>query len=255
MNLLHSKILGEGKPLLILHGLFGMLDNWQALGKKFAEQYQVHLIDQRNHGHSFHADGHNYDLMASDLENYIAHHSLEKIILMGHSMGGKTAMLFASLHPDIVEKLIIVDISPKYYAPHHQAILEGLNDVAKQEINSRKEADIILSNHFPELSMRQFLLKSLYRKTKDTLEFRFNLKAIEEDILQIGEALPAPALYDKDTLFIRGTKSNYIVEDDSELIETHFPEANIISIENAGHWVHAENPSDFYQSVQEFLVS
>lgn len=254
MNLLHSKILGEGTPLLILHGLFGMLDNWQALGKKFAKHYQVHLIDQRNHGHSFHADGHNYDLMALDLENYIAHYSLENIVLMGHSMGGKTAMLFASLHPGIVSKLIIVDISPKYYAPHHQAILAGLNDVAKTEIRSRKEADTILSSHFPELSMRQFLLKNLYRKTKDSLEFRFNLEAIENDILQIGDALPAPALYPKPVLFIRGAKSNYIIDGDEELIEDHFPEAKIVSIENAGHWVHAENPNDFYQSVEEFLL-
>jgi pimeloyl-ACP methyl ester carboxylesterase len=253
MELLHSKILGEGKALVILHGLFGMLDNWQGLGRKFAEEYQVHLIDQRNHGHSFHAEGHNYDLMAADLEHYIQHHQLEKIILMGHSMGGKTAMLFASLHPDIVEQLIVVDIAPKYYPPHHQAILAGLNDVASQAISSRKEADTILASHFPEMSMRQFLLKNLHRKDKDQLVFRFNLEAIQNDIEQIGEALPDPAIFHKPTLFVKGEKSNYILDKDEELIETHFPDATIVSIRNAGHWVHAENPVDFYQSIEEFL--
>lgn len=253
MNLLHSKISGEGQALLILHGLFGMLDNWQALGKKLSENFQVHLVDQRNHGHSFHADGHNYDLMAADLENYIQHHQLNDIVLMGHSMGGKTAMLFASLHPSVVSKLVVVDISPKYYPPHHQEILDGLNAVASKTIRSRKEADTILSGHFPEISMRQFLLKNLYRKTKDTLEFRFNLSSIESDIEQIGEALPAPAIYNGPCLFVKGALSNYIVAGDEDLIEDHFPEASVVSIPKAGHWVHAENPIDFYQSLQEFL--
>ena len=129
MKVLHSTIQGSGEPLLILHGYFGMSDNWKTLGNKFSEVYQVHLIDQRNHGRSFHADKFNYDLLVADLLHYIKYHQIDKIHLLGHSMGGKTAMLFAVTHPKLVAKLIIADISPRKYEPHHNAILAGLNSI------------------------------------------------------------------------------------------------------------------------------
>ena len=160
-NILHSKVFGEGKTLVILHGLFGMLDNWQGLAKQFGKFFETHILDQRNHGKSFHAEAHNYELMCTDLMNYLDVRGLDKVSLLGHSMGGKTAMMFAAKFPERVEKLVVVDIAPKYYAPHHQEILAGLNAVENAKVQSRKEADELLSQHFSELGIRQFLLKNL----------------------------------------------------------------------------------------------
>ena len=162
MKLLNSKILGEGKPLLILHGYFGMSDNWKTLGIKFAANHQVHLIDQRNHGRSFHTDTFNYEVLVEDLYNYIQEHKLENCYLIGHSMGGKTAMLFAVTYPELIDKLIIVDISPREYKPHHNEILTGLNSIDFSIQNTRKLVDKKLSILIPELGVRQFLLKNVY---------------------------------------------------------------------------------------------
>ncbi len=254
VNLLHSKIIGSGKPLVILHGLFGMLDNWQGLAKEFGQFFETHILDQRNHGKSFHASEHSYELMCADLLCYLNAKALDKIYLMGHSMGGKTAMLFAAKYPERIEKLVVVDIAPKYYAPHHQEILIGLHAVEKATVKSRKEADEILANHFSELGIRQFLLKNLYWKTKEELIFKFNLKVLSKEILQVGEALIKDAVVEVPTLFVDGENSNYILPEDHELIEEHFPDSEIIEIANAGHWVHAENPKDFFEKVSRFLI-
>ena len=253
-NILHSKVFGEGKPLVILHGLFGMLDNWQGLAKQFGQFFETHIVDQRNHGKSFHADAHNYELMCADLMNYLDVRGLDKVYLMGHSMGGKTAMLFAAMCPERVEKLVVVDIAPKYYAPHHQEILAGLHAVENAKVQSRKEADELLSQHFSELGIRQFLLKNLYWKTKEDLGFKFNLDVLSREIENVGEAIFDAAVFTEPTLFIDGETSNYILEEDVELIEQHFPDAEIIEIANAGHWVHAENPQDFFDEVSRFLI-
>jgi pimeloyl-ACP methyl ester carboxylesterase len=138
MEILHSRIVGQGQPFVILHGYFGMGDNWKSLGNQFGERYEVHMVDQRNHGRSFHADYFDYEHLAEDLYNYIEHHALENIILLGHSMGGKTAMLFAVEYPELVDKLLIADISPRYYQPHHNEILKALNSVDFSIHNSRK---------------------------------------------------------------------------------------------------------------------
>jgi len=251
---LHSKVFGEGKPLVILHGLFGMLDNWQALAKEFGAFFGTHILDLRNHGKSFHAEEHSYELMCADLVHYLDENDLDKIYLLGHSMGGKTAMLFATKYPERVEKLVVVDIAPKYYALHHQEILAGLNAVSQGKVQSRKEADVILAQHFSEMGIRQFLLKNLYWKTKDELDFRFNLKVLSQEIHNVGEALLEDACFMEPTLFINGATSNYILPEDTELIEEHFPDAEIVEIANAGHWVHAENPSDFFDEVSRFLI-
>jgi len=253
-NILHSKVFGDGKPLIILHGLFGMLDNWQALGKQFGQFFEVHIVDQRNHGKSFHSQAHNYELMCADLLRYIESNNLDEIFLLGHSMGGKTAMLFASKYPEMVKKLIVVDIAPKYYPPHHQEILNGLNAVATSNITSRLEADKILSAHFSEIGIRQFLLKNLYWKSEGELVFRFNLATLYKEIENVGEALPDDAIYSGPTLFIDGQKSDYITVDDQDLIEYHFPDSEIVQISNAGHWVHAENSKDFFEEVSRYLI-
>ncbi|QXP65610.1 alpha/beta fold hydrolase [Polaribacter sp. AHE13PA] len=252
-QILHSTIKGEGKPLLILHGYFGMSDNWKTIGNQFAEDYQVHLIDQRNHGRSFHEDEFNYEVLVEDLHAYIQHYQLEEVNIIGHSMGGKTAMLFAVTYPDLVDKLIVVDISPRMYQPHHNAILAGLNSIDFSVENTRTLVDKKLSALIPDFGVRQFLLKNVYWKEKGKLAFRFNLESLTDNNPEVGEALPSFTVFEKDTLFLKGSKSDYITQDEEPIIEAHFPNSKIVEIKNAGHWLHAENPKDFYAEVSEFL--
>jgi esterase len=253
--LLHSNILGEGTPFLILHGFLGMSDNWKTLGNKFSEEhFQVHLIDQRNHGRSFRNDEFNYEVLVEDLKQYCDHYQLKDIVLLGHSMGGKTAMLFATKYPELVSKLIIADIAPRFYPIHHDQILEGLSSLNFDVLKSRTEADNILSQYVSDFGTRQFLLKNLYWQEKGKLGFRFNLKVLKDNVEEVGEALPVSNGYSGDTLFLRGDKSEYIALSDESLIKIQFPNSNIQTIENAGHWLHAENPTDFFNSVLRFLI-
>ena len=253
---LHSNILGSGKPLLILHGFLGMSDNWKTLGSKYSEHgMQVHLIDQRNHGRSFHAEEFNYDILAEDLRNYIEQHELRDVIILGHSMGGKTAMQFAVRYPDLIQKLIVADIAPKYYPPHHEYIINGLNHLDFGVIKSRGEADSELNKYIQEKGIRQFLLKNLYWVEKGKLAFRFNLEVLSHKMEEIGEGLSAIDQYNGPTLFLRGDKSEYIIPSDSEIIRRHFPNAVIESIDHAGHWLHAENPTQFFNKTFNFIKS
>ncbi|MBQ0786965.1 MAG: alpha/beta fold hydrolase [Oceanihabitans sp.] len=253
-EILESNILGEGKPFVILHGFLGMSDNWKTLGNHFSEAgFQVHLVDQRNHGRSFHSALFNYDALVEDLKNYCEAYNLEDIILLGHSMGGKTAMLFATEYPELVSKLIIADISPRFYPIHHDAILEGLSSLNFEELKSRGAADKVLAHYVSEPGTRQFLLKNLYWIEKGKLALRINLEVLKENVSEVGEALPIHAKFSKDTLFLRGDKSEYIALQDEALIKRHFPLANITTIANAGHWLHAENPEDFYKAVIGFV--
>ena len=159
--LLHSQILGQGQPFVILHGFLGMSDNWKTLGNQFAEQYEVHLIDQRNHGRSFHDQDHHYEVLSEDLKQYFNHHNIENAIVLGHSMGGKTAMFFACKYPELVNHLIVADISPRFYPVHHDTILAGLNSFDFDQIKSRGAADKQLAKFIPQVGVRQFLLKNL----------------------------------------------------------------------------------------------
>lgn len=252
-KILHSQILGEGQPLLILHGFLGMSDNWKSLGNRFAEHYQVHLIDQRNHGRSFHDDIFNYEVLVEDLVHYINHHQLNNVNLLGHSMGGKTVMLFAVTHPEKVNRLVVGDIGAKYYPAHHQAILNGLEAIDFEQQVSRKEIETVLAQYVPEPGIRQFLLKNVYRIHKDEFAFRFNLESLIENYEEVGMALPSLSQFDGNTLFIRGENSGYIADSDMNLITQHFPKASLFTVKNAGHWLHAENPSDFYDEVVRFL--
>lgn len=253
MNLLHSTIIGEGKPLLILHGYLGMSDNWKSLGNLFAENYEVHLIDQRNHGRSFHTYEFDYELLVADLLHYIKHFNLEKVNLLGHSMGGKVVMLFAAKYPQYVEKLIIADIGPKYYEPHHQEILAALNEVNFTIQNTRKKVEEVLRIYINNEGIIQFLLKNVYWKSKDELAFRFNLTSLTQNNAEVGEALPSFTIFEGETLFLKGENSNYITPNDTHLIEAHFPNYKLLTIANAGHWLHAENPEQFYSAVVGFL--
>ncbi|MFB9056206.1 alpha/beta fold hydrolase [Mariniflexile ostreae] len=251
---LHSNILGEGKPFIILHGFLGTSDNWKTMGTEFSLlNFQTHLIDQRNHGQSFWDNTFNYKVLAEDLKHYCDHYQLDDIVLLGHSMGGKTAMLFATLYPEMVSKLIVADISPRFYPEHHQTILEGLQTIDFDKIKSRGEADKQLQHYIKDFGTRQFLLKNLYWKQKGELAFRMNLEVLVENVSEIGKALPEDAKFDKDTLFLHGDKSDYIQEQDKTLITQHFPKASVVTIKNAGHWLHAENPTDFFKAVIAFL--
>lgn len=253
MELLHSRIIGKGKPFLILHGFLGMGDNWKTLANKFAENHEVHLIDQRNHGRSFHSDAFTFKLLVTDLLNYINHYNLKGVTLLGHSMGGKTAMQFAVTHSEILEKLIIADISPKEYPLHHQDILTALNEVDFSVQKSRNEIEEVLKRYIAESGVRQFLMKNVTRNGKDGYKYRFNLKTLTENYNEIVVGLPTDTHFDKETLFLSGATSRYIGIDDIPLIETHFPKAKITTVKNAGHWLHADNPNQFYDEVVSFL--
>lgn len=253
--ILHSRIEGIGQPLIILHGFLGMSDNWKTLGSQFANQgFQVHMLDMRNHGKSFHSNEFSYEVMANDVKNYCTEYQLQNTIVLGHSMGGKTAMFLATLCPSLIEKLIIADIGPKFYAPHHQIILAGLNAVDFSKKPSRAEVEIQVSKHITDFGTRQFLLKSLFWKTPSQLAFRFNLEVFSHETEEIGKSLASESIFHKPTLFLRGSKSNYIADEDFETIKHHFPEAHIETVSNAGHWLHAENPKEFFEKTMTFLI-
>ena len=242
------------KSLLILHGFLGMSDNWKTLGTQYAQEgFQVHLLDLRNHGRSFHSEIFNYDIMVQDVLDYCKANNLEKIDCIGHSMGGKVAMLLATKQPELVNKLIVADIGPKFYPQHHQSILEGLNAVDFSLKPSRSEVEEILSKYISDFGTRQFLLKSLYWVEPGQLAFRFNLAVFNNQIDQIGTALPESARFEKLTLFIRGGNSNYILYNDFEAIKQHFPNAAFETIPDVGHWLHAEKPQYFLELTLQFL--
>jgi pimeloyl-ACP methyl ester carboxylesterase len=252
--ILYSKIIGQGNPFLILHGFLGMGDNWKTLGNQFSKAgHEVHLIDQRNHGRSFHSKEFNYDIMADDLISYCKHHKIERCILLGHSMGGKTAMLFASKHPEMIDKLIIADISPRYYPKHHQIILKALSALDFDMIRTRKVANDVLAEYISDHGVRQFLAKNLYWKYQDELALRINLPVLIDNIEEVGKPLEETAKFNGETLFLRGDESDYIQTDDEQLIGKHFANAEIVTISNAGHWLHAENPNEFYEAVTNFI--
>ena len=253
METLHSTITGKGQPLLILHGYFGMSDNWNSLGKEFSDKFEVHTIDQRNHGRSFHSDEFDYELLVEDLYNYLQQHHLEKVNLLGHSMGGKVVMLFAVTYPEFVNKLIVADISPKFYKPHHQQILAALNAVNFSIYDTRKKVEEVLKMYISEEEVLQFLLKNVFWKTKGELGFRFNLQSLTENNSEVGDALPLFTHFDGDALFLRGENSTYITVKDTPLITSHFSNSKIVTVKNAGHWLHADNPTQFYAEVVSFL--
>ena len=252
--LLYSNIIGEGKPFIILHGFLGMGDNWKTLGQQFSEKgFQVHLIDQRNHGKSFHDEEFSYEVMTKDLKHYCESYGLDDIVLLGHSMGGKTAMLFATNYPKMVSKLIVADISPRYYPVHHDRILEGLSALDFNQIKTRGQADKELSKYISDFGIRQFLLKNIDRVDKDTLGLKLNLEVLTREVSEVGEPLPIHSRFEGDTLFLRGDRSEYIAVQDESIVKNHFPKAEIVTITNAGHWLHAENPADFFDEVMRFL--
>lgn len=253
MKLNYKKLGTNGKPVIILHGLFGALDNWLSFGKSLAEDHIVYLVDQRNHGKSPHSDIFTYEAMAEDLHEFIEDHNIQQPVLIGHSMGGKTVMKYAVNYTDTFEKLIVIDIAPKAYPLHHQTILEGLNAIKPAEVKSRQDADETLKQYVKETGVRQFLLKNLDRSSEG-FEWKINLKGIEENIENVGEGLEDRLYTATPALFIRGENSDYIRNEDSITIVALFSNAEIKTIENAGHWVHAEQPEKLLEMIKTFIT-
>jgi pimeloyl-ACP methyl ester carboxylesterase len=246
---LHHRELGEGQAFVILHGLFGYSDNWQTHAKKIASYYRVILVDQRNHGHSDWDDEISYPLMATDLKELLVDLKLNNIVLLGHSMGGKTAMVFAQLYPDYIDKLIVVDIGIKEYPMHHNEILKGIKAIDIKSKISRSDAENQMAKYIESFGVRQFLLKNLYWNEQKMLAWRMNVKALEEHMKEILSSIHTEKEIFIPSLFIRGALSNYILDEDWKEIENQFPDASLITIDNAGHWVHAEAPDEFLEAV------
>lgn len=250
---LHFKEYGEGEPLIILHGLFGSLDNWHSLAKEFARDFRVFAVDQRNHGKSPNFDQHDYPSMVEDLRSFIEDQDLDSVSLIGHSMGGKTAMYFAIYYPEKVNKLIVADMGPEEYHSRHQEIIQAMEALPVEGITSRKEADDFLAQYIDDFGIRQFLLKNLEKKRDGSYQWKVNLPVLVRDYSKILAAIPNGSPFHNPTLFLKGGKSGYLRDKDMPTISTMFPSSEIREIEDAGHWIHAEAPEAFYREVVEFL--
>lgn len=255
MKILNSKIIGDSeKHIIILHGLFGMGENWNSVALNLSNYgFSIHLVDQRNHGKSFWNDKISYKIMSNDLLEYFNYYKIKNAILIGHSMGGKTAMKFALEFPSKVLKLIVVDISPKKYNPSHKEIIDGLLKINLNKVNSRIEFDNQLLKFIPEIGIRQFLMKNLYRFSENKFALRFNIKTISNKINNYYNEILSDNKYLKETIFIKGELSNYIKLKDLKDIKKFFPIAKIEVIPNSGHWVHSEKKDYFLNLVLNFL--
>ena len=245
--LLHSKIIGvSNKHILILHGFLGSGDNWISVSRKLNDiGFTIHLIDQRNHGRSFHSEKFDYELMCEDLFNYIEYYNVINPILIGHSMGGKTAMRFSLKYPELIQKLIVLDTSPREYPVLHQAIIDSLKEIDLSIYNTRNSVDDKLKESIKQKDLRNFLMKNIYRTNDGKLSFRFNLRSLSKNIGNIGKKIESDNQFNADVIFIKGENSEYINESDKESINILFPNSKFYIIPNAGHWLHVDNPNDF----------
>lgn len=246
--------IGAGRPIIILHGLFGSADNWLTISKVIADNgFSVYTVDQRNHGRSPQVSTHSYPELADDLYDFIQQQQLEKPILIGHSMGGKTVMQYAMQYPDTFSHLVVVDIAPRLYKVHHADILAGLKAIPLDTLQNRNEADQILSQYEPSPSVRQFLLKNLYRNEEGNFAWRINLPVLDENIEIISQDITNQRVVEEPTLFMRGEKSGYVRDKDLPKIKELFPNSTVDTIEGASHWVQAEQPEAFVKSLVSFL--
>jgi pimeloyl-ACP methyl ester carboxylesterase len=253
---LHFKELGQGPALVMLHGLFGSSDNWLGVAPKLAQHFHVFLVDLRNHGLSPHSDDMSLDLMADDLTEFLDARYVEHAHILGHSLGGKVAMQFALKQPARVDRLIIVDIAPRTFAPEHVPIFQALLALDLKQYHSRAEFEEALAPAIPDLTLRRFLLKNL-RNDGPSYKWRIPLPSIYANYSKLCEAI-APARQDtrvftKPALFLRGGQSPYVSDADAMQIHQLFPQAKIETIANARHWVHADAPDEFVSRVLAFL--
>ncbi|NNE25252.1 MAG: alpha/beta fold hydrolase [Saprospiraceae bacterium] len=250
---INFKSFGEGEPVIILHGLLGMLDNWQSFARKLSENYQVILLDQRNHGKSFHSDEFNYELLAFDLKAFMDSQAIDQASLIGHSMGGKTILAFLKHFRAQVSKPIIVDMSPKRHAGGHEEIFKALLNLPLHEINSRKEATAWLMNALNSETLVLFLLKNLGRDPQKGFFWKANIKSLWDNYNQILEAIIRETPYQESILFVKGGRSDYIDITAETLINTDYPNHIMKTIDDAGHWIHADKPEALLEIVKEYL--
>lgn len=245
---------GKGQPVIILHGIFGVSDNWVTIGRKLAEKFSVYIPDMRNHGQSPHSDTFNYVAMMEDVEEFIKEHDLENPVLIGHSMGGKVAMYYALEYPEKVNSLIVVDISMRKYPRRsgHIEMIEAMLDVDFSKVEKREDVDEQLATPIPSKPIRLFVMKNLERSGQQEFKWRINLEALSNNIEHVFEGVNHPGIYENPTLFIRGGESDYISDEDMEKISLHFPGAELETIEGASHWVHAEKPDELCALFSEF---
>ena len=253
MKLFFQKM-GEGSPIVILHGLFGSSDNWLTIGKKLLPNYSVYLMDLRNHGKSPHHPQIDFQVMADDIQEFITAQNIAPAVVIGHSMGGKVAMNLALEYPQLVEKLVVVDVAPKAYPTHYfEKIIRSIQDLDVSSLKSRKQADEKLTPAIPNKLIRGFLLKNLYHTEADTYQWRINIEALANNIENISGNIPSVKQYHQATLFIRGGKSNYICDEIYGAIMEKFPSSEIVTIPSAGHWIHSDSPAEFMATLQNFF--
>lgn len=252
---LNYKSFGQGDPVIILHGLFGTLDNWQTIARALAEEYLVFIIDQRNHGRSPHVPGMSYPLLAEDLREFMESHWMYRAHIVGHSMGGKTAMQFALSYPDMVNRLAVIDIAPKEYEGGHEVIFDALLSLPLDKIDSRQEAESFLAERINDPGVLQFLLKNLSRNTDGRYAWKMNLPVLHQHYRDILGPVTGDAPFDDPVLFLRGGQSPYIqLPEDEVVIRNLFPQAGVQTVAGAGHWVHAEAPQEVVAHLISFLA-
>lgn len=268
MNLFYRKY-GQGPTLIIVHGLYGASDNWVKIGKMLGEYFEVYIVDQRNHGRSPHHSEHNYHEMRSDLLEFMDYHSIDKALLLGHSMGGKTVMFFANEHPERVNGLIVVDVAPKSYAISakslkktidHHTIISAMKSVDFSIAKTRNDVEDSLKAYISSGRIRQFLMKNLQRNKDQSFNWSLNLNALQSNLDEILNGMDEKefekgnSIIGFPVLFIKGANSNYILDSDSALINKIFPYAEIITIEDSGHWLHVEKPDLLFESIIDFFL-
>ncbi len=256
MNLKFKKY-GSGRPLIILHGIFGISDNWVSFGKRIAELgFEVYILDQRNHGRSPHHYAFTYYALVDDLVEFIEQHSIEMPIILGHSMGGKVAMRYTLENPDDVSALIVVDTSMRTYLSHnyHRTLIDAMKSVDFSKVTSRQEVVEHMKGFIDSQRIVQFLVKNLFWKEKDVLAWRINLDAIDLNLDSMYDGVFYSTVFDHPTLFIRGGRSDYIIEEDIPAMKKNFNNMDLVTIEEGTHWVHADAPEEFYEFVSQFLT-
>jgi len=248
---------GQGFPVIILHGLFGLSDNWVTFGRMLGTHFDVIIPDLRNHGQSPHHPVFSYNAMAEDIGELMAGLGLQEVMLIGHSLGGKIAMMFALRDPAIVKKLVVIDISlrRKSFVREHQQLIDAMLSVDFTKTHSRSDVEKQLSERIQSLKLRQFLLKNVYWRDQKNLDWRLNLSAINQNLPEIFDGVDLPGEYRGPALFVRGGRSDYIMDEDIPEILKKIPRAIVKTIEDASHWVHADAPGEFYEMVNNFLLS
>jgi esterase len=263
---LYFRKFGSGKPVVILHGLYGSSDNWMSIGKTLSDSFEVYIPDQRNHGRSPHSERHDYRSMREDLLGLIDDQGLGKVILLGHSMGGKTAMCFAANHPERVGGLIVADIAPKSYKDSwrnevlsHDHILRAMKEVDFSNASSLRDIDGQLADSIKSQRIRAFLMKNLDKSPDGRYSWTLNLDVLISELDNIMDDInencfdTSSPVGNFPALFIRGGSSSYIADTDMDFIKKLFPAARLTTIADAGHWLHAEKPQDFIRRVREFV--